>query len=207
MKNQLSYQTSEYDCGPTTLTNAIRYLFERDEIVPEIIKTISLYTLDTYDNNGEYGKSGTSCMAMMFLSNWFNHFGKIKKFPIYTEILLEKKVWVSQNSKIIECLQQGGTVILCVWLGDVKHYVLLTDIDGDYLCLFDPYDWEEPVDGDSIIKIEDNPKKMNRKVKMNIINDENDSFYALGLVNDREAMLLYNVKTRNTPEKTIEYFI
>jgi hypothetical protein len=207
MKNQLSYQTSEYDCGPTTLTNAIRYLFERDEIVPEIIKTISLYTLDADDNNGEYGKSGTSCMAMMFLSNWFNHFGKIKKFPIYTEILLEDKVWVGQNSKIIECLQQGGTVILCVWLGDVKHYVLLTDIDGDYLCLFDPYDWEEPVDGDSIIKVEGNSKKMNRKVKMNVINDENDGFYALGLVNDREAMLLYNVKTRNTPEKTIEYFI
>jgi hypothetical protein len=207
MKNQLSYQTSEYDCGPTTLTNAIRYLFERDEIVPEIIKTISLYTLDAYDNNGEYGKSGTSCMAMMFLSNWFNHFGKIKKFPIYTEILLEKKVWVGQNSKIIECLQQGGTVILCVWLGDVKHYILLTDIDGDYLCLFDPYDWEEPVDGDGIIKVEGSPKKMNRKVKMNVINDENDGFYALGLVEDREAMLLYNVKSRNTPEKTIEYFI
>jgi len=46
MKNQLCYQTSEYDCGPTTLINAFRYLFEREEIMPEIIKTIYLYTLD-----------------------------------------------------------------------------------------------------------------------------------------------------------------
>ena len=27
MKNLLIYQSTEYDCGPTTLTNAIRYLF------------------------------------------------------------------------------------------------------------------------------------------------------------------------------------
>jgi hypothetical protein len=207
LKNQLSYQTSEYDCGPTTILNAIRYLFEREEILPELIKTISLYTLDVYDNAGECGKSGTSRMAMMFLSNWFNQFGKTKKFPMYTEILLEERVWVNQNSKIIECLQQGGAAIICVWLGDCKHYVLLTGIEEDYLCLFDPYDWEHPIDGDSIIGIEGFSKKMNRKVRRDIINDEGDGFYALGSIETREAMLLYNTNTRQTPEKSIEYFI
>ena len=34
MKNLLNYQTSEYDCGPVSLLNGIRYLFEREEIVP-----------------------------------------------------------------------------------------------------------------------------------------------------------------------------
>lgn len=207
MKNQLSYQTTEYDCGPTTLTNAIRYLFDREEILPEVIKTISLYTLDVYDNNGEYGKSGTSRMAMMFLSNWFNHFGTIMKFPIHTEILTDDFVWIGQNNKIVECLQQGGVVILCVWLGEVKHYILLTGIEEDYICIFDPYDWMEPVDGKSIILVENQPKKMNRKVKIDVINDEGNGFYALGLKEGREAMLLYNTNTRVTPEASIEYFI
>lgn len=207
MKNQLSYQISEYDCGPTTLLNAIRYLFEREEILPELIKTISLYTLDLYNNEGEYGKSGTSRMAMMYLSNWLNQFGKTKNFPIYTEIVLDEKVWVHQNSKITECLQQGGTVVICVWLGSTKHYVLLTEIRAEYLCLFDPYDWETPVDGERIVKIDGAPKKMNRKIKIDAINDEGNGYYSLGEVQGREAMLLYNVNTRKTPERSIEYMI
>ena len=78
MKNPLSYQTTEYDCGPTTLLNAMRYLFKREEIPPDIIKHISLYSLDSYNDKGESGKNGTSSMAMLFLSEWLNKFGKIK---------------------------------------------------------------------------------------------------------------------------------
>ena len=36
MKNPLHYQISEYDCGPTSMLNAIIYLFDRDEIPPEV---------------------------------------------------------------------------------------------------------------------------------------------------------------------------
>ena len=32
MKNPLHYQLTEYDCGPTSLLNAISFLFEREEI-------------------------------------------------------------------------------------------------------------------------------------------------------------------------------
>ena len=46
MKNVLNYQSTEYDCGPVTLTNALRFLFEREEIQPEVVKAIALYTLD-----------------------------------------------------------------------------------------------------------------------------------------------------------------
>jgi hypothetical protein len=207
LKNILNYQTSEFDCGPTTLINAVRYLYEREEVLPEIIKSIMLYTLDLYDHNGEFGKRGTSRMAMMFLSNWFNEFGRTKNYPIHTELVIDENVWIHQNSKITECLQQGGAVILCIWLGETKHYVLLTDIEGDYLCMFDPYDWDEPVDGIAIIGVEGHPKKMNRKVKIEIINKADNSFYSLGEVQGREAMLLYNTNTRITPERSIEYFI
>lgn len=207
MKNQLCFQTSEYDCGPTTLINAFRYLFEREDILPEIIKTIYLYTLDEYNSVGEYGKSGTSRMAMQFLSNWFNHFGKTKNFPVYTEIHIGDNVRINQNSKIIECLLQGGAAVARVWLGNCEHYILLTDIDNDYICLFDPYEWEKPVDGNNILGVKDNPGRMNRKVKMEIMNGEEEGYYTLGIMEKREVMLLYNINTRKTPDKTIEYFI
>ena len=65
MKNLLIYQSTEYDCGPTTLTNAIRYLFDREETLPGIIPSniIMLYCLDSYNEAGEVGKRGTSASA------------------------------------------------------------------------------------------------------------------------------------------------
>ena len=70
MKNPLHYQLSEYDCGPTAMLDAISYLFDREEILPEIIRNVMLYCLDCYGSEGIPGKSGTSRAAMMFLSNW-----------------------------------------------------------------------------------------------------------------------------------------
>ena len=49
MKNYLNYQSSEYDCGSVSITNGIRYLFDREEISPDILKCIMLYTMDTYN--------------------------------------------------------------------------------------------------------------------------------------------------------------
>ena len=71
-KTPLEYQLTEYDCGTTTLLNALRYLFKRSEIEPEIYKFIMQYTLDNTNNNGEIGKGGTSVYAMKFLSDWLN---------------------------------------------------------------------------------------------------------------------------------------
>ncbi|MBQ9297867.1 MAG: hypothetical protein IJ223_02345 [Clostridia bacterium] len=55
-KTHLEYQLTEYDCGTVTLLNAIRYLFKRSEINPEIYKFIMQYTLDKTNELGEIGK-------------------------------------------------------------------------------------------------------------------------------------------------------
>ena len=52
MKNPLHYQLSEYDCGPTAMLDAISYLFDREEILPEIIRNVMLYCLDCYGSEG-----------------------------------------------------------------------------------------------------------------------------------------------------------
>ena len=67
MKSPLRYQFSEYDCGPTTMLNAVSYLFEREEIPPEIIRNVMLYSLDCYSQKGEPGRAGKRRMEMMYL--------------------------------------------------------------------------------------------------------------------------------------------
>lgn len=205
MKNPLSYQSTEYDCGPTTLTNAIRFLFHREEIPPEIIKTITLYCLDGYNERGEAGKSGTTAMAMIFISSWLNQFGKMKKFPIYTSILESEKIYIGQNSAIVGCLQQGGAAVVRVMLDNAGHYVLLTGVDDTYIYLFDPYYCENSF-GEGIDAINDAPIKMNRRVKRELFNSESLTDYAFGETDLRECMLIYNTNTRKTTDE-IEYII
>lgn len=205
MKNPLNYQATEYDCGPTTMLNAISYLFRREDIPPDIAKTIMQYCLDGYNDKGEAHKKGTSDMAICFLANWLNHFGKVRKFPIYCETISEEEVYIGPNSKITSCLQQKGVVVAKVMLG-CWHYVLLTGIDKEYVYLFDPYFRQRPFDREGVEIIHGEPKKMNRKVWHQIMNDTGRTYYALGKKEERECVLIYNKQTRLTME-SIEYFI
>ena len=202
MKNLLNYQSSEYDCGPVCLTNAIRYLFDREIVYPDIIKYITLYCLDSYNEAGEIGKSGTSASAMMFISNWLNRFGQVKKFPVLCEFLSGQDVSLSQDSKVIQALQQGGVVILRLFL-DVAHYVLLTGIEGDSIYLFDPYyeelddpelDQEYFVDG--ITFITDQPKRANRLISIQRLEHLTKDYYEMGPYEFREAVIVFNQDTR-----------
>ncbi len=84
MKNPIHYQLSEYDCGPTSMLNAISFLFDREDVPPDLIRNIMLYCLDCFGTDGISGKSGTSRMAMMFLSNWLNGYGEAGLLPIDT---------------------------------------------------------------------------------------------------------------------------
>ncbi len=202
MKNLLNYQSSEYDCGPVSLTNAIRYLFDRETIYPDIIKYIMLYCLDSYNENGEIGKRGTSASAMLFLSNWLNQFGRVKGFPITCEFLSGEEVCISCDSRIGRALRQGGAVLLRLFL-DVSHYVLLTGIEGGNVYLFDPY-YEELDDPeldqeyfeDGIAFITDQPKRANRLVSTARLNRLTEGYYEMGPYEMREAVIVFNSETK-----------
>lgn len=205
MKNPLSYQSTEYDCGPTTMLNAMNYLFHREDISPDVVKAITMYCLDGYNDKGEAHKSGTTGMAMIFLANWLNQFGKVKEWPIHCQLVTGEGVHVSQNSKIAACLQSGGVVVARVMLG-CWHYVLLTGIDNKYIYLFDPYYRKNPFKEAGIKMIKDKPTKMNRRVIHSILNSQGKEDYALGDIEVRECVLLYNDLTQVTMD-SIEYII
>ena len=199
MKNPLNYQTSEYDCGPVSLLNGIRFLFDRETIYPDLVKFIMLYCMDCYNDCGELCKHGTSPAAMNYMSSWLNHFGCAKKFPIYSEFLTGEQVVIAPDSKLYTALLNGGTVILHVFL-DVAHYVLLTGIEKDRVLLFDPY-YEEESDPDfdeeyrtDEIKFVDLPKKANRSVSIERLNRFSKGYYEMGCYDCREALILYNTE-------------
>lgn len=206
MKNPLHYQLSEYDCGPTSMLNAVSYLFEREEIPPEVIRNIMLYCLDCYGTDGVSGKRGTSCAAMMFLSNWLNGFGQVGRLPVSSRYLSGKDVYIGSHSLICDALRRGGAAVVRLFF-DEWHYVLLTGWEDGKVFLFDPYYQGQEFHWQGIQVVTDQPTRYNRIVPQEFFNREELEIYALGPVEPREAVLLFNEKTKLTAEKTIEYFI
>lgn len=206
MKNPLHYQLSEYDCGPTSMLNAISFLFEREDIPPEVIRNIMLYSLDCYGAEGAPGRRGTSCTAMMFLSHWLDGFGQAGHLPVSSRYLSGKSVYMGPESPINDTLRRGGVAVVRLYF-DADHYVLMTGEQEGCILLFDPYYQTEPFPQKDILVTLEYPRKYNRVVPYSYFNREDASLYALGKTETREAVLLFNEQTKMTADKTIEYFI
>ena len=206
MKTPLHYQISEYDCGPTSMLNAMSFLFSREELPPEILRNTMLYCLDCYGKEGHPGKSGTSCMAMMFLSNWLDGFGKAGLLPVSSRYLRGEEVFIGEGSRLNDTLCRKGVAVVRLWF-EVEHYVLMTGVEDEEILLFDPYYQEEAFKGaESPVRIDlAHPLWYNRRVPFSFFNRETQ--YALGEKDAREAVLLFNDTTKLTAEKSIEYFI
>lgn len=63
MKNPLNYQMSEYDCGPASMSNAISFLFKREEISPDIPK----YFLHIWERCGNMDDRDKKITAQEFV--------------------------------------------------------------------------------------------------------------------------------------------
>ena len=206
MKNPLHYQLSEYDCGPTSMLNAMSYLFEREELPPEIIRNIMLYSLDCYGADGVSGKSGTSCMAMMFLANWLSGVGHAGLLPLSCRYLSGPEVSLGPMGLVRDALRRGGAAVVRLEM-EGEHYVLLTGIDGESVRLFDPYYRTKPFEDSPVRLVTDAPFSHNRVVPAALFEGPAQALYALGPRDGREAVILYNERIRLTEEATVEYFI
>jgi len=206
MKFPLNYQRTEYDCGPTAFMNAVNFLFEREQIPPDILRYVTTYTLDSYNDKGEAYKEGTSQMAMSFLAGWLNQYAKATKFPITCEYIGDERVQIGDGSRIVDALKRNGAVVIRLYLGS-PHYVTLTGIEGDSVLMFDPYYVAEPQPHIGVEVIDDKPFLANRKVAFERLENTDSSLYSLGEYDTRAAVVIFNNATHITAEKTIEYFI
>lgn len=192
MKNSLIYQSSDYDCGPTSITNAMRYLFERSEIPPTVLKQIWSMGVDTFSADGEAGKEGTSKASMRYMAAWFECFAEKCRFPIKATFLDMEFATVEPGSFVWKCLERGGCAVLRCTLNGDGHYVLLTRLlPGDRIGLFDPYDGCPDLGDPDRAHVTDQPKVMNRAVKAELFNRTDPSDYAMGPLEKRELLLFW----------------
>lgn len=206
MKIPLRYQITEYDCGPTSLLNGLSFLFEREELPPELVRSIMLYSLDSYGPDGAFGKNGTSHAAMMFLSNWLDCFGKTGMLDIQSQYLTGRDVNLGYDSRLRYAISCGGAAVVRLDL-ECWHYVLVTGVDGDSVRLFDPYLLPEPFPVPEVKVVQDSPCACNRIVPAGMMDSLEIHPYAFGPYETREAVLLFNGRTRLTEEQAVEYII
>lgn len=193
MRVPLRFQVTEYDCGTTSLMNAISYLFDREEISAEILKAIFVLTMDSYDQDGNLGNRGTSRDAVDKFTSWMSDYANSQKLNIKFKHLTGNSV----NLEVFEkCVDRNGVVLLRCILDGAEHFVIMTDVDIVNAYIFDPYYLrEEYFDLDEDVKIIfDEPFKYNRIVKVDRLFSGGNKNFSLGSIEKRECVTIERIK-------------
>ena len=206
MKIPLRYQITDFDCGPTSLLNGISYLFEREEIPPEIVRNIMLFCLDQYDRDGTPGKKGTSHAAMQFLSHWLDGFGETGKLALKSIYRTGGDVTLEAGSLLRNIICRGGAAVVRIDL-EGWHYVLITDVREDGVYVFDPYRLPEPFPVPDVKTVADHEFSYNRIVPPEKFDRTVLLPYSFGPYETREAVLLFNSATLIPEDQAVDYII
>ena len=188
MKVPMRYQVTECDCGPTTILNGISYLLEREDIPPETVKNIYLYSMDNFRSDGS-GITGTTHESLRHITNWIDRLGKTGRIGIAARYISEREVSLDPDGSIAETLRNGGTAIARIDL-DGSHFILLTGLDDEWVYLFDPYILDEPFPVPGVKVVHDHMYEYNRIVPRASFATEDVHPYSFGPYGTREAMLL-----------------
>ena len=189
MKSPLRYQATQYDCGPTTITNAIMYLFEREEIPPDLVRHIGQCTLDSYDREGHCGMYGTSGAAIRHFGAWLNELRYAGLLPIRSSYLDREMVYFGPGSVISKALRDGAAIVLHVF-HDEGHYILLTGETREGILAFDPYYRGNEVRRKGVIRVDDEPFSHNLIIPGIPLNDSGRDYYSMGEIAAREALII-----------------
>lgn len=184
MKSPLRYQITDFDCGSVSLINCVSYLFEREEIPTELIKVISTYTLDCYDDRGRLGSSSINREIMFFISRWITEYAVQRMIPLMCKYVRGYGVNILMIKKVI---MAGGCVNLRTYRAGESHYVMITGMDSESVYIFDPY-YKDMSLNESIKVDNTKPFTYNRKVKLEYFLMASKNELALGPEADREAI-------------------
>ncbi len=182
MKIPLRFQMTENDSGKTTLLNTISYLFDRENTDNDLIKNIYEHSIN---ESNLFKEQETIC-------NYGKKLLNKKKYNLELNYLVGEEV----NLKAFKSLcKQEFCMIVHVYLNGKGHYCLVTDIDNNYIYMFDPYYLDEIYfDEERMVEIIlDNPFEFNRKVNLKRFNSMNMSDFALGPVDHRECLIIKKI--------------
>lgn len=188
MKIPLRFQITEFDCGTVALQNAVSYLYDRENVPSELIRAISIYTVNCYDEKGKISEGGTSREVMDNMTTW------IDKFLYQCNFGLNCRRYIGENidvDDVKKCVDNGGCVLYKTFRSGHEHFVIITMMDEEYMYMWDSYYLGETYyDMERKISIVFNkPFHYNRKVSIDRFLQNNTKDFALGPVEERECLL------------------
>ena len=173
MKTPLLYQLSEFDCGPITLYNALKYLFNQDEISYEVIKEIMNITLDKKEK-------GTSKETMKKISLSLKKYLPLDIFVYEGDKVIQEIIKENNNSRTVFILR---TKLWC------EHYVLITDLKKNYY-LWDPYYLNYKIYQNKQVKIYLNKPLYNRVIYKDYFENSSFNDFTLDPISKRQLIVL-----------------
>lgn len=126
------YQISNYDCGTTSLLNALNMVLSRDEICPDFLKAIYHHSLDDMGHE-KIGYKGTSNKSMQHIAYLLNSYAKEKHIGL--EVIFKEKENIQD---LLSMLEQGYIAIVRCYLED-DHYIIINKIKDNNVYAWDPY--------------------------------------------------------------------
>lgn len=137
MFTPLRYQVTHSDCYPTSVLNALVWLFARDELPGAALQRIYAYCLDGIERGvpGAY----TSEHASLALVDWLDKF-KTRSFAVTAEVIKGHDVHLRASSEVLRWLRCGGVAVLDIRITAVTtHSILALAAGRDHLDCWDPY--------------------------------------------------------------------
>jgi hypothetical protein len=133
----LRYQVTPADCYPTSVLNALVWLFERHALPGAVLQRIYAYCLDGMERGlpGAY----TSIHASLALVDWLCEF-KTRTFGVSAETLQGSDLHLRPSSEVFRWLRTGGVAVLDVCESSTTtHSILALAEAADFLYFWDPY--------------------------------------------------------------------
>jgi hypothetical protein len=197
----LRYQVTPADCYPTSVLNALVWLFERDELPGATLQHIYAYCLDGIER-GVIG-SYTSEHASLALIDWLAEF-KTRSFAVATEAVRGRELHLRPSSGVLRWLRHGGVAILDVRITTVTtHSILALSAGSDYLDFWDPcmrgtrYDY-----GHGASTLETDGNSPNLRVTNSWLDSPRTRRYSFGPLAERSGVLIRRTRRGRRRSRT-----
>lgn len=188
MKIPLRFQITEFDCGTVALQNAISYLYDRENVPAELVRAVSIYTVNCYDERGYLAEHGDVKDITNNMTTWTNDFVNKFNFGLSCRRLLGESITMDELKK---CVENRGCILMKTHREGIEHFVIITDITDEYVYVWDSYYLGETYyDKERKISIVFNkPFHYNREVDLDRFLDTSNKDLALGSISERECLL------------------
>lgn len=188
---RLREQLTGSDCFPTSVLNALGLLFRREEIPPEVLQRVYLYTLDGVDR-GQSRCRWTSSEAAYFLAEWLRDF-RTRCFAVEVSYLEGPEVHLRPGNPIGRCLSAGGKVVADVLTRcGYAHSVTLLAMDARWIYLWDPFHRAVPraLRGGMIEALSGDGRGANFRIRRDHFARTSEEPFSLGPRAERSCLLL-----------------